>query len=84
MRAFIKVWGNEYPVRVIVWNENHSIFNVTFIDENDNRYTVFNRSNRKIECNLEKNKGNTDVILTADLDEIVYLKEKTHRRHDEF
>lgn len=85
MRAFIKVWGREYPVVMIVWDyTTHRIFNITFRDENDNRYTVFNKSNRNIECNLEKNKGNTDVILTANLDEIVYLKEKTHRRHDEF
>ena len=76
MRAFIKVWGNEYPIRVIVWNENHSIFNVTFMDENDNSYTVFNKSNQNGECNLEDNKGNADVMLTADLDKQVYFKEK--------
>lgn len=77
MRAFIKVWGNEYPVGIIVWDyTTHRIFNITFRDENDNSYTVFNEKDANGEYNLEDNKGNADVMLTANLDEIVYFKEK--------
>ncbi|WP_162986452.1 hypothetical protein [Virgibacillus sp. Bac332] len=44
MRAIIKFKGKQYPVLNIWWNEDGSIANLSFDDENGDLQTIFNHN----------------------------------------
>lgn len=72
MRAYIKLWGNEYLLDSVSWNKGR-IIDVSFKDEDGNYLTVFEK--RSWDEDTEPNR-NTDEILHSDFNKTVIWKQK--------
>ncbi|MCM3739195.1 hypothetical protein M3210_02820 [Oceanobacillus luteolus] len=74
MRAYIKLWGREYPLLMISWYEDGGLSNVSFRDEERILFTVFPVDSRKEETSFEERYKND--LTYADLDKCIFWKEK--------
>lgn len=73
MRAYINLWGNEYPVRSVHWFESGKIANVTFEDENMENKVIFQK-HFHYDPDAETNPN--EELLYADLNEVITWKKK--------
>lgn len=74
MRAYIKLWGNEYLLESVRWYQEGGISQVSFCDENDDLYVIFDKSFSS-DLDAETNR-NPDENLHSDFNETIFWKQK--------
>ncbi|MFB4471738.1 hypothetical protein ACDI16_02070 [Oceanobacillus caeni] len=72
MRAYIKLWGNEYLLDSVCWS-NGKITDVSFEDESGKYRTVFKKSSWEEDAELNRH---TNEVLHSDFDKTVIWKQK--------
>jgi len=76
MRAYIRLWGNEYSLDSVDWyrGKEEGISHVSFKDENNILYVIFNKRIAK-DLDAETNRGSGDVLY-SDFNKTVFWKQK--------
>ncbi|KPH76092.1 hypothetical protein [Oceanobacillus caeni] len=74
MRAYIKLWGNEYLLDSVSWYQEGRISHVSFTDENDDLYVIFDK-NFSSDLDAETNR-NPNENLHSDFNKTLFWKQK--------
>ncbi|RHW33548.1 hypothetical protein [Oceanobacillus profundus] len=74
MRAYIRLWGNDYLLTQVDWHGNGELSSVAFRDENNKFYVILNMHS-VLTSDAETNRY-SDYPIHADLEEVVFWTEK--------